>query len=211
LRDNNTNEEGKMIYMVIRDGKIQTQVNATINNTGEVWCGGCPMIDSKSTGYTTAGEAAIRAICKNHKYDQLPVGVIAHIGVNPSGLRIVEQSVYLAERAAEITPAQKERAEINNLYYRAKKIQDSSSEDNVSGPMILRGRADKMYADWCKKYPADAAQEQKDKMKRKAENLRDMARGALTYDCDGSLSQADQQKRHDAMMNQAEEIEAAIK
>mgnify|MGYP001377210684 CR=1 FL=1 len=53
--------------------------------------------------------------------------------------------------------------------------------------------------------------ENNEKLVRKAEKLRDLARGALTYDCDGSLSQAEQQKRHDTFIKQAEEIELSIK
>jgi hypothetical protein len=196
--------------MVLRDGKIQTQVSATIKANGEVWCNSCPMIDSKSFDYLK-NEAEIRKICKEHKYDMLPTGVIAHIGINQSGLQIISQFDYEQQRSASITPAQKERAEINNLYYRAKKLENSSSENNVSEPMIIRGRADKMYADWCKKYPEEVQKENKEKLIRKAENSRELARGALTYDCDGSLSPEEQQKRYDTFIRQAEEIELSIK
>lgn len=196
--------------MVLRDNKIQTQINATIKSNGEVWCNGCPMIDGKSADYLK-GEAEIKKICKEHNYDLLPPGVIAHVGINQSGLQIISQSDYEQQRNASVTPAQKERAEINNLYYRAQRLENSSDENNVAGPMIMRGRADKMYADWCKKYPTEAQKEHNEKLVRKAENLRDLARGALTYDCDGYLNQDEQQKRHDTFIKQAEEIELSIK
>jgi hypothetical protein len=58
--------------MVLRDGKIQTQVSATIKANGEVWCNSCPMIDSKAASFSKM-ENEIKKICREHKYDLLIV------------------------------------------------------------------------------------------------------------------------------------------
>ena len=70
---------------------------------------------------------------------------------------MIKQSDYLAAQEAALTPAQRERREINNLFAKAERLANSDSEDNVSGAMILRSKARKMLADWQAKYQTEAA------------------------------------------------------
>lgn len=140
----------------------------------------------------------------------LPVGIIAKVGTNPSGLRVVTQADYHAEKEAALTPsaAQKMRREISNLYQQAYRLEQSDREDNVSGPMIIRGRAKKMLEEWRKMYPQEAAEEKRSDLLYKAKELRDKATGALLYDCDGMLSWENQQAGREDFIAKAEALEA---
>jgi hypothetical protein len=196
-------------YLVVRNNQTKMVLNdPTIKSNGDVWFKGSPLVDGECEAFKATGRAAITEILKAKDFGKLPAGIIAKIGTNPSGLRVVKQSEYLAEQEAKITPAQKMRREINDLYYRAHKLAESDSEDNVSGPMMLRGKADKMLSEWQAMYPAEAAQERKDALMSKAQDLRDKASGALTYDADGLIGPEEQQKKHDDFINQAKAIEA---
>jgi hypothetical protein len=199
-------------YLVMRDGVNKMTIpNATIKANGEVWYNGCPLIDSQSAAYKAAGDATVRAIAKARDWGKLPAGVIAKIGTNTSGLCVVKQSDYMAECEAKITPAQRDRREIINLFARAYRLENSDSEDNVAGPMLLRSKAEALFAAWRVNYPIEAAVERCADMMSKAQDLRDKAVGALTYDADGLLSREDQQARHDEYIHQAEAIEAQAK
>lgn len=207
-RDQKPKPGGCMMYLVIRDGEVKmTLADPTIKANGEVWYHGMPLIDSKSDAYLAAPDA-IRGAVKAKRWDSVPSSAIGRIGDNKTGLRVIKRAEYFAEQEAALTPAQRERREINNLFAKADRLANSDCEDNVSGPMILRGKASKMLADWQSKYPDNAAEEKCQEMLDKAAHLRDMASGALTYDMDGSISPEEQLKRHDDFINQAKAIEA---
>jgi len=197
-----------MMYMVIRDKEVKmVRDDLVIKADGAVWCHGTPLL-----GITDAATKAKAAdAVKKNAWSEIPAEAYTRIGENANGLTVIKQSDYLAAKEAAITPAQKMRREINDLYFRARKLADSDSEDNVSGPMVLRGKADRLLTEWRTKYPAEAAQERKQALIDKATDLRDKASGAMLYDCDGSLSHDDQIARKDDFIHQAEAIEAQAK
>jgi hypothetical protein len=57
---------------------------------------------------------------------------------------------------------------------------------------------------WRTTYPEAARREDKERLIADAEALESNASGALVYDADGSLSAAEQQRRHDAFIEQAQ-------
>ena len=196
------------MYLVIRDGQVKMPLtDPTIKADGTIWMRGAPLLGiTDATSKTRAADAVRR-----RAWDEIPADAYTRIGDNANGLTVVKQSEYLAATEAALTPAQRERREINNLYARAERIANSDSEDNVSGQMMLRARAGRLLADWRAKYPAEAAAERRAEMLDKAAHLRDMARGALTCDMDGWITTDEQQRRHDDYISQAKAIEAAAK
>ena len=197
-----------MIYLAIRDGKnIGTIPDPVIKGKeNEVWVNGTPMIDSQSKEFIAIGREKILSFIKNKEFDKIPKEAIAKLGVNPSGLEVISQKDHFATMEKNISPAQKERREISALYMKANRLANSDDEDNVSGPMRLRSKANAMYDDWKKKYPEEAKKEQKEKLMMQVDELLTKASGALTYDADGSLSQEDMQRRHDEYIKQAQKI-----
>jgi hypothetical protein len=194
-----------MMYLVIRDNEVKMPLaDPTIKANGTIWMHGVPLL-----GITDAATKA-KAVdaCKRQAWSEIPAEAYTRVGENANGLTVIKRSDYLAAKEAALTPAQRERREIDKLFAKAERLENSDSEDNVSGPMILRSKARKMLADWQAKYPTDAAEEKHQAMLDKAAHLRDMASGALTYDMDGSISHEEQQKRHDDFINQAKAIEA---
>ena len=194
-----------MMYMVLRGGEVKMMLpDITIKSDGTVWMRGMPLLGITDPAIKAKAADAV----KRQAWNEIPADAYTKVGDNTNGLTVIKQSDYLAAKEAAITPAQRDRREINDLYFRARKLEDSDSEDNVSGPMILRGKADRLLATWRTKYPVEAAKERKDHLMSKAVDLRNKASGAMLYDCDGSLSQADQQARHDDFIHRAEAIEA---
>jgi hypothetical protein len=180
-----------------------------IHADGTIWVSGrnIPLLGITNT--TTAAQAANAT--KRQAWAEIPADAYTRVGINANGLTVIKQSEYLAVKTAAITPAERERCEISGLYLAAHRLADSDSEDNVSGPMQLRGKADRLLAAWCIKYPAEAAKERRDALMSKAADLRDKASSAMLYDCDGSLSNTDQIARRDNFISQAEAIEAEAK
>lgn len=193
------------MYLVLRNNDVKmTLADPTIKADGTIWMRGTPVL-----GITDAAIKAKAAdACKRQAWSEIPADAFTRVGENTNGLTVIKQSDYLAAKEATLTPAQRERREINNLFAKAERLANSDSEDNVSGPMVLRSKAHKMLADWQAKYPTEAAAEKRQTMLDKAAHLRDMASGALTYDMDGSINTGEQQKRHDDLINQAKAIEA---
>lgn len=195
-------------YMAIRSNEVKMVLNnVTIKANGEVWAWDRPLIDSQSDAYK-ADPDGIKAANANKQWDKIPAAAIAHRGINPTGLRVVEQSEYLAAKEAARTPAQRERDEISKLYAKARRLEDSDSEDNVRGPIMIRSEANRRLAAWQTKYPAEAAAELKQDMLDKATDLRSKAQGAMLYDCDGSMSYEDQCASRDNWIRKAEALEA---
>lgn len=193
------------MYLVLRNDVVKMPLtDPTIKADGTIWMRGVPLL-----GITdVAIKAKAADACKRQAWSVIPADAFTRVGDNPNGLTVIKQSDYLAAKEAALTPAQRERREINNLLAQADRLENSDSEDNVSGPMMLRSKARRLLADWQAKYPAAATAERREKMLDKAAQLRDMASGALTYDMDGSISPAGQQERHDDFINQAKAIEA---
>lgn len=194
-----------MMYLVLRNNEVKMPLaDPTIKADGTIWMRGTPLLGIADA----ATKAKAVDACKRQAWSEIPADAFTRVGVNTNGLTVMKQSDYLAGKEAALAPAQRERREINNLFDEAESLANSDSEDNVSGPMMLRSKAQKMLADWHTKYPTEAAEENRQTMLDKAAHLRDMASGALTYDMDGSISPEEQQKRHDDLINQAKAIEA---
>lgn len=193
------------MYLVLRNNEVRMPLpDPTIKADGTIWMRGVPLLGI--TDPATKAKAA--DACKRQAWSEIPADAFTRVGDNCNGLTVIKQSDYLAAKEAALTPAQRERREINNLFAKSERLANSDSEDNVSGPMILRSKARKMLADWQARYPSEATAEKRQAMLDKAAHLRDMASGALTYDMDGSISPEEQQKRHDDFINQAKAIEA---
>lgn len=105
-------------------------------------------------------------------------------------------------------PGAKERAEIDRLFAAAKRCLHSGDEDNVAGYHRLRGQAQRRMEAWRDAYPQEWAEEQATKLRAQAQHERDLATGAMVYDCDGSLSPVDHERRAAECRARAAELEA---
>ena len=97
------------------------------------------------------------------------------------------------------TAAQSERNRIEQMFDRAE-----DKRDYPGSYFPAKMAAEKALKAWREKYPRQAALEVVQRLRDQAERLRSKAVGALTYDSDGWLSKADQQKRHDDWMAEAQ-------
>jgi hypothetical protein len=95
--------------------------------------------------------------------------------------------------------AQIERNKIEQMFDRAE-----SKRDYPGSYFPAKIAAEKALKAWREKYPKAAALEAAKTLRYQAERLQSKAAGALTYDADGSLSSADQQRRHDEWMAEAQ-------
>lgn len=99
-----------------------------------------------------------------------------------------------AARVAAL-PENIERRAIDEMLERADRLENSPSEDNVSGPLRLRAEAERRFEAWKAKYPEAAAREMAADLLAEADHEDELALGALTYDADGWLSREDQEAR----------------
>lgn len=196
-------------YLVIRDGVVKMPLpNPTIKADKTVWIKGMPLLDSQSDGAKEIGLDKLTDLAKAHDYANIPADAFAKIGLNPSGLLVIEQNEYLAQTKAARTPAQKERDRIASLYAKARARYNACDDCNVSDYYRIKGQADAALTKWREDYPDEAKEERRAELMSDAADLRNKAIGALTYDADGWISREEQQKRHDEFITQAEALEA---
>lgn len=200
---------------VIRDGQIKMRLpGCTVRADGTIWSSGNknPLVDGQAPKSIEIGTAKLQAMLKAGQAEQIPVECLAQLGENESGLLVMDSAEYTAqERAAAeaaMTPAQRDKIEIEKLYAQAERLENSDSEDNVSGPIRLRAQARKLQAKWEAKYAPEASKAKAESLREQARRERETAVGALTYDADGWLSAEDQQRRHDEHMTRAAQVEA---
>lgn len=142
------------------------------------------------------------------------------IGDNGNGLVVRWEADELAKAGADyaalpavVRASREERAAISRLYLRAEQALYKDEDDcNIIRGHQLLAEAKARLAAWREKYPDEAKKENARKLVDAAEKKESLARGALTYDCDGSLSAEDQQSRHDKLIAEAKELrESATK
>jgi hypothetical protein len=198
-------------YRVSRNGELKGTYPLEKHTDGTLWNGKNPLLDSEAEGYKTLGKDAIIALIKAGKFAEIPADCFAKEGTSASGLEVIDYEIIRNQEIINLTDAQKERIRINGLFAKAYARQNASDDNNVQDYFIILGQAKKALAAWKVNYPAEAKEEKRDSLMNKAAELRSTAIGALTYDCDGDLTPAMQQARHDELINQARAIEAQAK
>ncbi len=204
----------KINVIIIKNGEMKMRLpGATIRNNQTVWESNNqnPIINSEAEETKSFGLDKIKELITSRNSEKIPVGCLAKFGDNGNGLIIVDAQEYIiAERAkyeAALTPAQREKNEIDKMFAQADYIANSDREDNVMFPNILRCKAKKLLEAWKEKYPAEANREKAEELRQQAQHKRDLAVGALTYDADGWLSSDQQQQRHDDFITEAKSLE----
>jgi hypothetical protein len=106
-------------------------------------------------------------------------------------------------------PEMVEREAISQLFAAAYRSEQHDTDDNqMMRAMRQRSEATSRLAAWRAKYPDAARAEEASELRSRAADKRELAVGALVYDCDGSLSREMQQERHDCLMREADDLDA---
>ena len=209
-----------------RDGGILTIPNYSV-------VGGFPTVQGKWFVSKTACEADgadPRALTTKRPTDSTGKYYLK-MGVNPDGNRLVDydederererkREQAETERKAALTPEQRAReermaaaareaSEIERLEYLSEKALTRDTDDmNVDRGYRLQAQARSAWKLWAEKYPEARRARDAQALRSQAAHERDLAVGALVYDCDGSLSRDDQQRRHDSHIARAKALEA---
>jgi SPP1 gp7 family putative phage head morphogenesis protein len=123
--------------------------------------------------------------------------------------RVIAREAAESERLAR--PEHVERRAISALYDRAERIAAGGGENNVSEPIQIRQRAAAQLAAWREKYPAAAREEKAADLLAQAEHKRHLASGARAYSADGWIGPAERAARADALLREADQLEAEAK
>jgi hypothetical protein len=140
-----------------------------------------------------------------------PAECLAHLGENEGGLVVVtgaaEKARIEAERRAYLaTPegkANQARIEVDRMFASAERLRNYPGEY-----FPAKMDAEDALKAWQAKYPDAARRERAARLRSQADHQRELATGALVYDCDGSFSSAYQQKRHEEFMAKAADLDA---
>ena len=197
-----------------RDGNVMLRVpRAEVRTDGTVWLQGMPILDGSAVGALPKSEAA--DLVRAKAWDKIPAAMYARMGINPSGLELVDDAADIAaarKTAAEYRAAHPEAVEreaISQLFASAYKSEHHDTDDNqMMRAMQQRSEATSRLAAWRAEYPDAARAEDASELRSRAADKRELAAGALVYDCDGSLSREMQQERHDCLMREADDLEA---
>jgi len=101
-------------------------------------------------------------------------------------------------RALRSAPENVAWRRVEQLYAQAARLRD---EPGRYYPTLVE--ADAARDAWRREYPAAWAEQRRQELLARAQELESQAAGALVYDADGSLSAADQQARHDGLLARA--------
>ena len=105
-------------------------------------------------------------------------------------------------------PGASERKEIADLFSRADHAEHNPRYQDYALACALRAEARGRLHTWSKRYPAEWTEERAAELRVAAEHSRDLAAGARVYDCDGSLSEDDRERRAAEFEAEAEKLEA---
>lgn len=181
---------------------------------GTLWSPGkyaMPLIDSMAKETLAFGLDKIQALVKAKKYEEIPTGCYARVGVSPSGLEVRSFDDINAEKIAAMTPAQKERKRISELYAKAERRFNASDDNNITDYYHYKQEADAALKVWQHKYPKEAALETCDWLEEQAAHEEYLAQGAMLYDADGSISDDEQIERRDEHLAKAKELREQAK
>lgn len=207
------------VVVVIRHGEEKLRVAAAIRN-GVLRSGDNILINADRIAESGLTKDYVMGEIKAHRISPEIEALGMRIGDNGNGLicrwlEDIEEERRQAAKAAydalpaEVRAAREEREAISNLYARAdRSLNYDTDEDNVSRGYSLRAEADRRLAAWRVQYPHQAKEEERSILLAQAAKRRDLAAGALIYDADGWISPDEQQRRHDEIIREAEEIEA---
>lgn len=201
--------------VVLRGGEMKMRTSANIRADGTIWMrtakGEGPLLDGSVK--TDLTKEQILDLAKQGKFDAIPAAAYAKMGKSETGLMVMTCSDYDAskrqEREAyeEQHPEIVERRAISALFAEAERIIDRNAEEDDTGRGYnMRAEASKRLAAWREKYPEASKEEDRQHLIRKAEHEESMAVGALTYDADGWIDSAGQQKRHDEFIANAKAL-----
>lgn len=205
-----TNESYEL-YAVIRNGKLLKSLLLTVHDDGTLWGKPGPLLDGQHPGIAAMDRAELTAMVRSKRYDELPEGSIARLGISPTGMEVITYAEYDARKNAarkpvELTPAQRERIRIEGLLDRAAaRLEDNDDNNRVDGMRLMRNAKAALEA-WRDAYPQEAAEEDAVELEDKAARKEDLAQGALLYDADGWLDENARQERHDALMAEAAKL-----
>jgi hypothetical protein len=207
----------KTVIEILVDGKVTLTINGEIRSDGTIWgpttAGITPIINGfllKKAGISAEefGKAS-----RAGRYTPEMLACSVRMGDNPGGRFARDKSAAereaTAERESAMSPIDREkrtlRQEIANAERRAARC--DRSKDDVEFQR-LTWKAEDLQSKFYARFPEELRSDKADDIRARAERRRDLAAGAMSYDCDGSLSHDDQCQRRDEMLLEAAKLEA---
>lgn len=205
-----------MMIEILIDGKVTLHVPATIHADGTIWSIGSPsrpvlngaLAESRGIAKTTCA-----AQVKAGKYTQDVLACGMKLGDNFGGrvARDKDAAADEARRAADVamSPIDREKQTLLHGIAAAERAarRCDRTEDDVEYQR-LTWKAEKLQDDFYARFPEEKIADKARNLRSRAAHIRDVADGAMLYDCDGSLSYEDQCERRDAGHAEAVAIEA---
>ena len=99
--------------------------------------------------------------------------------------------------------ANEARLKVDRMFASAERLRDYPGQY-----FPAKMQAKKALAAWQARYPGATRRERAAHLRAQADHQRELATGALVYDCDGSFSPAYQQQRHDEFIAAAAKLDA---
>lgn len=204
----------KQTYLVRRNGETRLRlIAAEVEAEGVVTVQGAYVLDGELCKADGCFDQ-MAGLAKSRKWSQIPRRYLGKVGTSESGLEIISEreAEEVEERRRRVHlaahPEIAEMQEIESLYERSEEIIQGEDERYDRGyGYNLRSQADARLRAWREKYPVAARERDAGVLDDKAEHLRSLAVGALTYDADGWISPEEQRRRHDEMMAESAEIQ----
>ena len=199
----------KTIVEILVNGKVKMTLPVEVRPDGTLWGpstnGPTPAINGFLLEKNGISRDEFKRQSNNGKFSPEVLACCMHLGENPGGRLVRDKSTADTEAERSITPANRERREIDRMFAAAERVDRSEDDEEYRRKRFAaEGRLDA----WKIKFPSEAAAERADAIRARAARRRELAAGAMLYDCDGSLSQSDQEERRDTMLAEAAALDA---
>lgn len=190
------------IYDILVDGKVVKSLPLELRADGTLWSsGGWPLINRTLLAAHGISDRAYVKACEAGRFDGDMMACCMILGENSGGRVVRDKHEYFESR---LTTSDHARRKVSGMF-RAAELCDRS-EDDVEYHRLHRIASDSLRA-WERDFPEEAAHASAARLRARASDQRDKARGAWLCDLDGWSGTEDQRRRYDCFLAEAARLE----
>jgi len=207
----------KTTIEILVDGKVSLTVPADIRADGTIWsdtnAGTQPIINGHLLTAAGITKEQYGNAARAGELTDAMLACCLKLGENPGGRVARDKETFAREqdarREAAMSPIEREKRTLREAIHHAERraARCDRSEDDVEFDQ-LSWKAERLQKEFYERFPEELRADRASNLRGRADHKRALAIGALVYDCDGSLSDEDQQRRHDEFIAEAVALES---
>lgn len=201
-----------MMVEVLKDGQVTLTVPVEIRD-GVLWgktsAGVTPLVNGFLLEKAGIDKSEIGKCARSGDFPQAILACCLVMGENAGGRLVRDKDEARRAADAAMSPVEREKrkllSEIASVENQARRCDRSEDDEEFRR---LTWKAERLQKEFYDRFPEEKIADQARELLSRAAHRRDLAAGAMVYDCDGSLSYQDQVRRHDELIAEATKLES---